>query len=188
MAHHFKKEVKAQIDADVPLGIIEPVPQGEPTAWYSQMIIIPKKDCSPRRTVDLPNLNEAILRETHHIPSPFNQVNVIPSNAKNSKLDACNGYHSDVLSEDSKQPTTFITEWGRYRYRRAPQGYHASCDIHTQIYNHIAACAERATFLLDDSIHWDDDIELSFWQREDDIGNGRLVRYSLLFTGRIRQS
>lgn len=41
--HHWKAEVKTQLDVDVTLGIIEPVPTGTPTTWCSRMITVPKK-------------------------------------------------------------------------------------------------------------------------------------------------
>ena len=80
--HHWKKEVKQDIDRDINLGIIEPVPQGTPTKWCSRMAILSKSDGKPRRTVDYQKLNEATLRETHHTPSPFNQASVIPVQRK----------------------------------------------------------------------------------------------------------
>ena len=91
------------------------------------MVVTPKKESSGekvkvRRTVDLKNLNAATLRETHHTPSPFNQVNRIPPHKKNSLLDAWDGYHSVPLAEDARDATTFITEWGRYRYLEGPDG------------------------------------------------------------------
>ncbi len=62
--HHWKEEVKNQIDRDVLLGIIEPVPQGTHTTWCSRMVVTPKKNGTPRRTVDLQQLNKATFRET----------------------------------------------------------------------------------------------------------------------------
>ena len=59
--HHWKQAVKANLDRDVSLGIIKPVPQGTPTIWCSCMIVAPKNDGSPRRTVDLQKLNQATL-------------------------------------------------------------------------------------------------------------------------------
>ena len=50
--HHWKAEVKSQIDADVRIGTIERVPQGKPTIWCFRMVVVPKKDGRPRRTVD----------------------------------------------------------------------------------------------------------------------------------------
>ena len=92
--HHWKKVLKADLDRDVSLGIIEPVPQGTPTTWCSCMVVAPKKDGFPRRTVNLQKHNQATLRETHHILSNFNQVSTIPPHTKETVLDAWNGYHS----------------------------------------------------------------------------------------------
>ena len=71
---HWRDEVKAQLDRDVKLGVIEPVPWGEPTTWCSRMVIVAKSDGSPRRTIDLQSLNDASVRQTHHTPSPFHQA------------------------------------------------------------------------------------------------------------------
>ena len=70
--HHRKKRSKQDLDRDVALGIFEPVPTGTHTVWYSRMVVAPKKDRSPRRTMDLQKLNAATRRDTHHTPSPFN--------------------------------------------------------------------------------------------------------------------
>ena len=88
--HHWKDTVKEKLDADVSLGIIEPVPQGTPTTWCSRMVVVAKKDGSPRRTVDLQNLNKATKRATHHTPTPFNVVSVVPCNKKKTVIDAWN--------------------------------------------------------------------------------------------------
>ena len=43
VAHHWKERVKADLDRDVQLGIIEPVPQNTPTIWCSRMVITTAK-------------------------------------------------------------------------------------------------------------------------------------------------
>ena len=161
--HHWKRQVKAGLDQDVRLGIIEPVPQGNPTRWCSRMVVAAKKDGSPRRTVDLQRVNEATLRETHHTPSPFNLVASVPPGTKKTTLDAWNGYHSLPLAETARDATTFITEWGRYRYKRAPQGFHASGDGYTRRMDGITAGVERLRRCVDDSLLWDSSLEESFW-------------------------
>ena len=70
---HWRDPVKAGLDQDVRLGVIEPVPVGEPVTWCYQMVICLKKNGEPRRTVDLQPLNAHATRETHHTPSPFHQ-------------------------------------------------------------------------------------------------------------------
>ena len=161
--HHWKRKVKADLDRDVRLGIIEPVPPGTPTRWCSRMVVAPKKDGSPRRTVNLTSVNEATLRETHHTPTPFNLVSNIPPGTKKSVLDAWNGYHSLPLAEPARDATTFITEFGRYRYKRAPQGFHASGDAYTRRMDDLTADVERLKRCVDDSLLWDQSLEDSFW-------------------------
>ena len=63
--HHWKYKVKSDLDQDVRLGIIEPVPPGTPTVWCARMVVTSKKNGKPRRTVDLQELKKATLRETH---------------------------------------------------------------------------------------------------------------------------
>ena len=169
--HHWKKKVKEDLDRDVALGIIEAVPVGTPTAWCSRMVVAPKKDGTPRRTVDLQKLNDATMRETHHTASPFNQVSMIPAHTRKTVLDAWNGYHSLPLSPAARDATTFITEWGRYRYCRAPQGFHGSGDGYTRRFDDITVGMTRKTRCIDDSLLWDDSVESSFWHTVDYISH-----------------
>ena len=41
---HWQKQVKADLDRDIALGVIEPVPVGEPMTWCSRMVITRKKE------------------------------------------------------------------------------------------------------------------------------------------------
>jgi hypothetical protein len=50
----------------------------------------------------------------------------VPANKLKSTLDCVDGYHGIELAEEDRHKTTFSTEWGLYRYRRAPQGYLSS--------------------------------------------------------------
>ena len=134
---HWKGEVKDQLDRDVRDGVIEPVPIGEPVVWCSPMIVTAKKDGRPRRTVDLQRLNSQCLRETHHCEPPFKLASQVPPNTRKTVLDATDGYHAVPLDDESKPFTTFITEWGRFRYRRLPQGFLASGDAYTRRYDEI---------------------------------------------------
>ena len=133
------------------------------------MVVAPKKDGSPRRTVDLQKLNKATLRETHHTPSPFNQVSTVPPHTTKTVLDAWNSYHSLPLSTEARDATTFITEWGRYRYLRAPMGFQASGDAYTRRFDDIMVDMPRKTRIVDDTILWDSDLESSFWHALDYI-------------------
>lgn len=161
---HWHDEVKKGLDRDVQLGVLEPVPIGEPVTWCHRMVVCAKKDGTPRRTVDLQALNRHATRETHHTPSPFHQARSIPPGVKKTVLDAWNGYHSVPLLPEDRHLTTFITPWGRYRYKTAPQGYVASGDGYTRRYDEIVSHIPRKTKCIDDVLLWSTSIEECFHQ------------------------
>ena len=161
---HWQDEVKAGLDRDVSLGVIEPVPVGEPVTWCHRMVVCKKKNGQPRRTVDLQALNVHCKRETHHTPSPFHQAMSVPSGKKKSVFDAWNGYHSVPIRECDRHLTTFITPWGRYRYCTTPQGYVASGDGYTRRFDEIVADFRDKTKCIDDTCMWADTIEECFFQ------------------------
>ena len=161
---HWQDEVKARLDQDVRLGVLEPVPIWEPVTWCHRMVVCAKKNGKPRRTVDFQQLNKHATRETHHTPSPFHQARLVPHGTKKTVLDAWNGYHSVPLHCDDRHLTTFITPWGRYRYKTAPQGYIASGDGYTRRYDEIVADIPCKTKCVDDVLLWADSLEDCFHQ------------------------
>ena len=163
IAYHIEDAVDADIDRDVRLGLLEKVPEGTPVEWCARMVVQIKKDGTPRRTIDFQELNKATKRETHFTPTPFSIVSTTPANTYKTVLDAWNGYHSLPLSEEAKAATTFITKRGRYRYLRAPQGFHASGDAYTHRFDNITKNIERVKRCVDDSLLWDVNISNSFW-------------------------
>ena len=134
---HWQKAVKAGLDRDVKLGVIEPVPWGTHTTWCGRMVTIRRKNGTPRRTVDLKALNTVSSRQTHHNESPFNQETSISHDTKKTICDTWNGYHSVPIREEDRDLTAFISQWGRYRYRTATQGYIAAGDAYTRQFDEI---------------------------------------------------
>ncbi|CAG2221850.1 unnamed protein product [Mytilus edulis] len=85
---HWKEEVKAGLDQDVRLGVLEPVPVGEPVTWCHRMVVCAKKNGKPRRTVDFQPLNVQATRETHHTFSPLRQTRSVPNGKRKTVFDA----------------------------------------------------------------------------------------------------
>ena len=164
---HWQDEVKEAIDADVRMGILEPVPIGEPVTWIHQMVITAKKDGKPRRTVDLQSLNAYAIRETHHTQSPFHLARAIPMNTVKTTFDNWNSFHAMGIHLDDRHLTTFITPWGRYRYKVGPQGYAVTGDAYTRRFDAIVADVPRKVQCVDDSCLWDTDIEQAFFHAVD---------------------
>ena len=142
-------------------------PLGEPTEWCMKMVTVPKKDGSPRRTIDFQPINKFCKREVHHTPCPFDIVSNLPPKCYKTVLDAYNGYHQVPLDEESIKLTTFITEYGRYQYLRAPQGHIASGDAYTRRYDDIIQNVPRKNKIVDDVLLHDFDIETAFYHTFD---------------------
>ena len=159
---HWRDEVVKQLEQDIALGVLERVPPGVPDTWLHNMVITGKgtdkdgKDLGPRRTIDLQPLNKHTTRETHHVVPPAQQVRRIPKDQVMSCFDAWNGYHSIPIQDEDKDKFTFITEIGRLRYCRAPQGFTGSGDAFTHRYDRIVASVERLLKVVDDSLLYDD--------------------------------
>ena len=161
---HRQQEVKESIDRDVKLGVLEAVPVGGPVTWCHRMVTVRKKNGKPRRTVDMQVLNKHAVRETHHTQSPFHQATMVPAGTKKTITDAWNGYHSVPIREEGRHLTTFITPWGRYRYKTCPQGYAASQDGYNRRFDEIVNDFPNKTKCINDTCLWADTLEESFFQ------------------------
>ena len=164
---HFREKVKDGLDADERLGVIERVPEGVPTTWLHRLVIAVKPNGEPRRTVDLSRLNQHCSRETHASTPPFQQARLIPPETWKSVTDAWNGFHSALIAEEDRNYTSFLTEWGQYRYRVAPQGYVSSTDGYSKRYDKIIESVERKTKIVDDTALWDTDLQNHWWRMID---------------------
>ena len=72
--YHLEAAVKEILRKWVLQGIITPVNVGEEVNWCTRMVVVAKKDGTPRITVDFQELNKFIKRETHHTPRPFDAI------------------------------------------------------------------------------------------------------------------
>ncbi|CAC5367817.1 unnamed protein product [Mytilus coruscus] len=83
---------------------------------------------------------------------------------KKTVTDAWNGYHSVPIREEDRHFTTFITPWGRFRYKVAPQGFMASGDAYNQRFDAIISNFNDKVKCVDDTCMWANSIEAAFFQ------------------------
>ena len=159
---HFKERVEAEIRRDVRLGVLEEIPPNTPSTWCSRMCIQTKKNGNPRRVIDLQPLNKHCVRQTHAGESPFQIVSEVPTHTFRTTMDAWNGYHSVPIRTEDRHLTTFITPWGRFRYRTTPQGFLAAMDAYNHRFDLITRDIGYKKRCVDDSILWGDSIEEIF--------------------------
>ena len=159
---HWEDQVRKDLDRDVALGVLEKVPLNSPTSWCARMIVVPKQNGEPRRTVYLQQLNKSSLRQTHPNRSPFMLASDVPAGTKKSVLDVWNSFHSVSMVEKDRDKLCFVTHWGCYRYRVAPMGYLAIGDGYSHRFSEIAKDIENRRTIVDDTVLWSDDLESNF--------------------------
>ena len=161
---HWQDEVKNDLERDVAMGVLERVPLGEPTKWCFRMVVTRKDDGSPRRTVDLSPLNKHCEREVHGSKSPFSLARSVPDNSFKTVYDAWNGFHSVLIREEDRHLTTFITPWGLFRYKRAPQGFLSSGDGYNRRFADLTVHIARIERCVDDTLMHDAELEEHWWR------------------------
>ena len=120
-------KVKAELQVMEELGIIAKV--DEPTEWVSSMVVAEKKDGSVRICLDPKELNKAILREHHHIPTLDDIAHKFAGMKVFTILDMKHAYWHVPLDRKSQLLTTFNTPFGRMCFRRLPFGINSSAEV-----------------------------------------------------------
>lgn len=109
------------------LGIIEPVPTDEIT-WVSRMIPIQKTPGEYRLVVDMRLPNLAVSPEYYPQPS-VEEVLMLPSVRKLSKIDLQKGFHLCELDPKCRDITGFATKEGVFRYKRLMFGLKSAPEL-----------------------------------------------------------
>jgi hypothetical protein len=113
-------QVKTELEKLQQQGIIERV--DTPTDWCAPMVVVPKRSGSLRLCVDLTRLNDAVMRERHMLPAVDQTLAMLTGATVFSKLDCNSSFFQIPLTPACMKLTTFITPFGRFCFRRLPQG------------------------------------------------------------------
>ena len=158
---------KEDLDNDVTMEVIEPVPIGEPVTWCFRTVLSRKSDGRCRRTVDYTPMNKYCKRETHVVESPMVVARRVPRKTWKTVTDLWHGFHQIPIAEEDRHYTTFITKNGRFRYKRVPQGFVASGDALNNRLDAIFADFRNKERLMDDTIYFDESLEDHWWRTID---------------------
>ena len=151
--YHYQDKLKEQLQKLEEAGVVESVPDDEPTTWISPLVIQPKKAVGEIRIcVDMRKPNEATLREKREFPTVEDILQELNGAVRFSKLDLNHGYHQLELDVGSRHLTTFPTPWGLKRYTRLNFGtVIAQKVLHEEVKKTIAG-VQGAKNITDDII------------------------------------
>ena len=108
---------------------LEKEPEEMVKQGINSLVIRQKPNVRLRVCLDPKDLNKAIKREHHPIPTLDDRTPRLHGCTLFSKLDALHGYWNIKLDEDSILLTTFNTHKGRYKFLRMLFGLQMSQDI-----------------------------------------------------------
>ena len=100
-----------------------------PTPWVNSLVIVEKRDGSLRLCLDPRDLNKAIRREHHRIPTAEDIAGHLSGKKVFSIVDEKDGFWQVRLDEESSHLCTFNTPFGRYRFKRMPFGITSAPEV-----------------------------------------------------------
>ncbi len=149
---HLKQDIEKSLLDMEQKGIIEKIPQGQPTEWLSSLAYARKASGKLRVCLDPRDLN-ASLQRTHHRAMTVEEVTHKLSGAKVfSKLDAKDGYWSIELDFESSLLTSFSSPSSnqRYKFKRLPFGLCVAQDLFQEAMDAITRDLQGVISIADD--------------------------------------
>ena len=149
----LKSEICSKIKEMEDIGVIEKVPDDCVSDWVSSLAFARKASGELRICLDPKNLNQAIKRTHHKVPTLEEMNHQFSGSTVFSKLDAKHGYWSIVLTDESSDLCTFNSPAGKYKFRRLPFGLKCSQDIFQKYMDEIIAeSGDGVTGIADDIV------------------------------------
>jgi hypothetical protein len=155
---HVRKDVEQELKRLEQLDIIEAV--DGPTPWVSPIVVVPKKSVEIRICVDMREVNKAIGREKHLMPTLDDLIADLNGAVVFGTLDLASGFHQLTLAPESCQITTFSTPVGLRRNNRQMFGINAASEIFQNAIAELLAGLPGCKKIFDDIIvHGKDKLE-----------------------------
>ena len=128
LPYAWMEPTKRELETMVKQGIIEKVGD-EVAEWCAPMVATAKPDGSIRICTDFTKLNPFVQRPAHPTSTPEAAIGKVKTGSKYfTTMDCLKGYFQVPIVDEHKHYTTFITPFGRYRYRVCPMGLISSSD------------------------------------------------------------
>ncbi|CAB0016247.1 unnamed protein product [Nesidiocoris tenuis] len=148
----LKDKVKEALDDMIEKGVIVRVDHA--TDWCAPMVVSIKKGGGIRICVDLSQLNRSVKRQYHPIPKIELSLAEVNGAKYFSKLDANHGFWQLNLAKESQDYTTFITPFGRFKFRKLPFGITSAPEEYQKRISMILEGSKNCLSHLDDILIW----------------------------------
>ena len=123
-----------------------------PIPWVNSLVIVEKRDRSLRLYLDPRDLNKAIRREHHRIPTVEDIASRLSGKKVFSIVDEKDGFWQVPLDDESSYFCTFNTPYGRYRFKRMPFDIKSAPEVFHKKNESIFGNIDGVEVILDDII------------------------------------
>ncbi|GFT04982.1 retrovirus-related Pol polyprotein from transposon 297 [Trichonephila clavipes] len=110
--------VDKQIDEWIQNGVIEPCS----SAYASQVLVVRKKDGSPRVCIDFRKLNRVLVKDHYPLPLIEDILDKLQDTRVFSTIDLRNGFFHVPVNKQSRPYTSFVTQNGQFQFLKMPFG------------------------------------------------------------------
>lgn len=141
-------KVEEKLNELLKMDIIERVTR--PTSWVSPLVPILKDNGELRLCIDMRRANQAIQRLNHPLPVFEDLVSRFRNAKFFTTLDIKQAFHQVELSEDCRDVTTFITNWGLFRYKRLLFGVNCAPELYQNLMESILVGCKNSVVFIDD--------------------------------------
>lgn len=138
------------------LDIIEPIEQV--TEWVSPIVVVQKGENEIRLCCDYTQLNKSVMRPYFPIPKVEYTLAKVKGAKYFSKIDITKSFHQLVLDKESQLLTTFISPFGRFKYKRLPFGLNCSTEYFISKFSKLLE-GLNVIFHVDDVLIYNNTIE-----------------------------
>ncbi|XP_066267523.1 uncharacterized protein [Branchiostoma lanceolatum] len=115
---HRREVLRNQIAEMLDHDVIEP----STSPWASPVVIVTKKDGSPRFCVDYRKLNAVTVPDAHPLPRIDDTLDAMAGSCYFSTLDMRSAYWQVPVHPDDRHKTAFITSDNLWQFKRLPFG------------------------------------------------------------------
>lgn len=144
----FEDEARDRLAKMLAEDIIEPI--NEAPTWVSGLNVVMKGRDDFRLTLNMKKANRAIRRPFHALPA-LESIRTRVAGARHfSKFDLQSAFHHCVLDEKSRAMTTFMTEFGLFRFKRLVFGVVSAPEIFQRFMEEVLAGLEGVLAYIDD--------------------------------------